>query len=288
MTPRSLVRLENSTTGRFISGGVRALDLVAPRLAQRLALDLFLTPQRNRQTPFIVGHRFAIREGAHDLNVWDWGNGPTVLLVHGWNGNAAQLSGFVPPLVRAGYYVAAPDLPGHGSSGGERTNLRDLADAIARVGRRLGPIDAIVAHSFGAAATVVALSEGLDARRVVLIAPPVDLHRYARGFASAVGLSRRSADAMIDLLARKVGSPRLFDIQALAGGLQKGRAVVVHDPADREVPFAEGAALAVTWPGTTLVPLAGVGHSRALRDPTVIARAVSAIADAHAPAALSA
>ena len=118
MTPRSLVQLEKSTTGRFISSGMRALDLIAPRLAQRLALDLFLTPQRKRETPFIVGHRFAIREDAHDLNVWDWGNGPTVLLVHGWNGNAAQFSGFVPPLVRSGYYVAAPDLPAHGSSGG--------------------------------------------------------------------------------------------------------------------------------------------------------------------------
>ena len=58
--------------------------------------------------------------------------------------------------------------------------------------------------------------------------------------------------------------------------------------ASTEVPFAEGAALAVAWPGAALVPLAGVGHSRALRDPAVIARAVSAIVDGHAPVALSA
>jgi len=288
MTPRSLVRLEKSTTGRVISAGVRALDLIAPKTAQRLALDLFLTPQRNRQTPFIVGHRFAVREDGLDLNVWDWGNGPTVLFVHGWNGNAAQFSGFVPPLVRAGYYVAAPDLPAHGSSGGTRTNLRELADAVARLGRRVGPIDAIVAHSFGAAATVIALAEGLEARRVVLIAPPVDLDRYVRGFAGAVGLSRRSTDGMVELPARRVGGRRLFDIQALAGGLQKGRAVVLHDPADREVPFPEGAALAFAWPGTTLVPVEGAGHSRALRDPIVIAHAVSAITGDTAPVALSA
>jgi len=37
--------------------------------------------------------------------------GPTVLLLHGWSGAAAQWSRFIDPLVRAGFNAVALDLP---------------------------------------------------------------------------------------------------------------------------------------------------------------------------------
>src|SRR5256885_3390874 len=215
MTPRSLAQLNKSTTGRIVSAGMRLLDSVAPASAQRLAFDWFGTPIRRDDPPFILGHRFRIVGDGPELAVWDWGDGPTVLLVHGWNGNGAQLAGFVPPLLRAGYYVAAPDLPAHGASAGTHTNVRAMADALLRLGRRVGPVHAVIAHSLGAAASVIALAEGLGASRAVLIAPPADLPRYARQFGHAVGLSSRST---FDLLARldlALGGPQAVDLLRL-------------------------------------------------------------------------
>lgn len=287
MTPRSLLQLKKSTTGRILSTAVRALDAVAPAAAQRLALDLFLKPRRIPGS--MIGHRFRLAGDGRDLAVWDWGDGPTVLLVHGWNGNAAQLSGFVAPLLRAGFYVAAPDLPAHGISGGARTNVRALADAILHLGRRVGPVHAVIAHSFGATATVLALAQGLGARRAVLIAPPVDLPRYPRGFGAAFGLSPRSADAMAGGLDALLGGREAYDILRAARAVDRGtRVAVLHDPDDREVPFAEGRALAAGWPGAQFVPLPRAGHSRALRDPEVIARAVSLVTGPENALALSA
>jgi pimeloyl-ACP methyl ester carboxylesterase len=287
MTPRSLLRFEKSTTGRILSAAVRTLDAVAPAAAQRLALDLFLKPRRAPGS--MIGHRFRMTEAGHDLAVWDWGDGPTVLLVHGWNGNAAQLSGFVAPLLRAGCYVAAPDLPAHGVSGGARTNVRDMADAILRLGRRVGPVHAVIAHSFGATAAVLALAQGLGARRAVLIAPPVDLLRYPRGFGAALGLSPRSAEAMAARLDALLGGRESYDVlRAASAAAARTRLGVLHDPDDREVPFAEGRALAAAWPGARLVPLPGAGHSRALRDPEVVARAVSLVTGPENALALSA
>lgn len=287
MTPRSLLQLEKSTTGRALSAAVRTLDVVSPRAAQRLALDLFLKPRRLPGS--MIGHRFRLAAGGRDLAVWDWGDGPTVLLVHGWNGNAAQLSGFVAPLLRAGSYVAAADLPAHGASDGTRTHVRDLADAILHLGRRLGPVHAVIAHSFGATATVLALAQGLDARRAVLIAPPVDLPRYPRGFGAALGLSPRSAEAMAGRLDALLGGREAYDVLRAASAVAGGtRLAVLHDPDDREVPFAEGRALAAAWPGAQFLPLPRTGHSRALRDPEVIARAVSLVTGPENALALSA
>src|SRR5512140_1110367 len=287
MTPRSLLQLEKSTTGRLVSAAVRTLDAVAPSAAQRLALDLFLKPRRIPGS--MIGHRFRVAGGGRDLAVWDWGDGPTVLLIHGWNGNAAQLSGFVAPLLRAGCYVAAPDLPAHGISGGTRTNVRDLADAILHLGRRLGPVHAVIAHSFGAPATVLALAQGLGARRAVLIAPPVDLPRYPRGFGAALGLLPRSAEAMAGRLDALLGGREAYDILGAARAADRStRVAVLHDPDDREVPFAEGRALVAAWPGAQFLPLPRTGHSRALRDPEVIARAVSLVTGPENALALSA
>src|SRR2546426_7589813 len=160
MTPRSLEQLNKSTTGRIVNAGMRLLDSVAPAAAQRLAFDWFGRPRRRVGRPAIGAHRFRLTGDGPELAVWDWGDGPTVLLVHGWNGNAAQLSGLVPPLLRAGYYVATPDLPAHGASAGTHTNVRAMADALLRLGRRVGPVHAVIAHSLGAAASVIALAEG--------------------------------------------------------------------------------------------------------------------------------
>jgi pimeloyl-ACP methyl ester carboxylesterase len=287
MTPRSLARLEKSTTGRIVQMGMRALDALAPETAQRLAFDWFGRPERRPEKPYILGHRFNLVADGPEIALWDWGDGPTVLLVHGWNGNAAQLSGFVPPLLRAGYYVAAPDLPAHGLSAGRRTNVRDMADALLRVGRRVGPVHAVIAHSLGAAATIMALAEGLGAERVVLIAPPADLPQYATLFGRTVGLSTRSTAGMLALIDRALGGRHSFDLLSLARR-QTASMLALHDPEDREVPFTDSKALALAWPGARLGALKGAGHTRALRHPDVISRAVGFVADATQPVALSA
>ena len=50
--------------------------------------------------------------------------------------------------------------------------------------------------------------------------------------------------------------------------------LVIHDRADKEVPCAEGEALAAAWPNGSLVTTVGLGHRRILHDQAVIAHAV--------------
>lgn len=47
--------------------------------------------------------------------------------------------------------------------------------------------------------------------------------------------------------------------------------LVVHDPADPEVPYAAAQALVAGWPGATLRPAPGLGHrERLLTDRAVV------------------
>jgi pimeloyl-ACP methyl ester carboxylesterase len=145
----------------------------------------------------------------------------------------------------------------------------------------------VIAHSLGAAAAVIALAEGLGAERAVLIAPPADLPRYAWHFGRILGLSPRSSAGLLARLDAALGGRDAFDMVRLAG-LQTARMLLLHDPEDREVPFSDADALARAWPGARVQPVRGAGHTRALRDPEVISRAVSFIGDPRQPVALSA
>ncbi len=71
---------------------------------------------------------------------YSWGDGPTVLLVHGWSGNAGQMAEFVAPLTRAGFRAVAIDLPAHGASGGGLSSVVHFARAIWAAAEHFGPV----------------------------------------------------------------------------------------------------------------------------------------------------
>jgi pimeloyl-ACP methyl ester carboxylesterase len=275
-------RPRNSTNGRLvIRAGLRVLSVVAPPLAERLALEIFYRPQRRRQAPDVPaleGHSWRVRTRAGWLAAWDYGTGPTVLLVHGWSGAAGQWSHFIGPLVRAGYNAVALDLPAHGSSEGVRTNLQECVHAILDTAARVRPIHAVVAHSFGAAATTLALGQGLAAQRAVLLAAPArDVPGYVHSFARHVGLPPARERALVARMQRRFGDLAQFDALRVAATLDVP-ALLFHDVDDSAIPFAEGQALSRAWPGARLTSLHGRGHNRPLKDPDVVREALAFIA----------
>jgi pimeloyl-ACP methyl ester carboxylesterase len=58
----------------------------------------------------------------------------------------------------------------------------------------------------------------------------------------------------------------------------RARALVVHDPVDRETPFEHARSLVQAWPGAELLCVAGLGHRRLLRDPEVVRAVVAHVA----------
>ncbi len=250
-------------------------DTAARWLERRMA-----TPDRpfvlvEADPVFAAGRVRRIPYGDGWLAAREWGAGPTVLLLHGWSGYAAQLKGFVDPLVTAGYRVVAFDAPAHGESDGKTTNLVDYAAAILAVAGAVGPVHGLVAHSFAAPAAAMAADAGLEVPRMVLIAPPRRIDRYARGLRQSIGLP-----APIDRRVRARSERRLgrswddLDLGHLIAR-SPARVLVIHDGDDRHVPWRDGQAIAAAAPHGRLKTTAGLGHRRILDDPQVIADAVA-------------
>ena len=280
---RTNVRSKRSLQGVMLRAGVGTAGTLFPGFSARVAARLFLRTRRRRSsereravlssaTRFTVGSMVA----------WSWGQGPVVLLVHGWNGRGSQLGSFVEPLVSRGYRVVTFDALGHGESPGREMSLPWLADAIVEVSRSVGGVFAVIAHSLGAASTTLALSEGLAAERVVLIAPPAEPRRFLSVFAEAIGLPEVAEDRAVAHIERRIGR-RMSSVRApvLARGLS-APLLVVHDAEDSIVPWESGRRIAAAWCGARLVTTRGLGHFRILRDGSVVEASV-AFVDASAP-----
>lgn len=275
-----LLSSQNSTNVRLMKTAVGALEALAPGWVEQRAFRAWCRPMKraSRWRSLAASARRFSFDAGEPLAAWEWNvGGPrdTALLVHGWSGNAGQMSRFVEPLVERGYHVVAVDLPAHGESAGDFTTLMGLAEAVVALGRRLFP-QLVIAHSLGATASVLALEQGISPRRVALLAPPAQMGPYLRRFTSHVGLS----DAMGDRLERRIEAVvhrklETFELARLAPALGHVEALFVHDEGDDEVSAASCHEVVARWPGARLVTTRGLGHHGVRRDGAVVAEVMA-------------
>jgi pimeloyl-ACP methyl ester carboxylesterase len=213
--------------------------------------------------------------------VWVWGDGPqTIVLVHGWSGRGLQLGAFVGPLVASGFRVVTYDSPGHGEAHGRTSSMPAFAATLGAIGRRFGPVSAIIAHSLGSTAAIYALANReLSPDRVVAISPSARLNAVRERFGEITGFPPKIIDRMRQAFEDRLG----FDWDA-SEPLQIAPTMpmplmVIHDSKDSFIPHSEGSELADAWPDGRLITTAGLGHHRILRDPTVIDSVLSFISE---------
>ncbi|MEA2559499.1 MAG: hypothetical protein QOH06_1003 [Acidobacteriota bacterium] len=278
---------QKSTIGRTLAlrglrAGFATASALSPELAAAGAVRLFLSTRRHpvsaREQAYLRdAERVELAGDPGPLAAWLWGKegAPMVALLHGWEGRGSQLGAFMAPLVAAGFRVVAVDAPGHGDSPGRSSSLVAIAGALRRIGERYGPLAGVIAHSAGTVGAVHSISQGLAVDRLVCVAPGVDLEGYVLEFARIFGLSADAGHALKLRIERHVGvTMRELDPRRAAADMRIPL-LVIHDRMDRETPFADGEALARSWPGARLIATQGLGHTRILWDEKVVSAATA-------------
>jgi pimeloyl-ACP methyl ester carboxylesterase len=286
--------LHNSTNVRApiaaVRAAIHAIAPASPEMAARLATEVFVRPRRfrtpARERDALASARFArVPFGDAYLPTWTWGDDalPAVLLVHGWEGRGSQLVSFVAPIRTRGFRVVAFDGPGHGRAPGVHSSAVHIALAVERLGNVIGrdALAGIVAHSVGGAATALAIhaSHGAVApKRVVLVAPPANAERFFDGFCRELALGGVLREAVAKRVEREIGvTLSSVDVRACSASLHAPM-LLLHDEADREIPFEDARTFVSSWPGSKLVVTSGLGHRAILRDPDVVAATAAFLA----------
>jgi pimeloyl-ACP methyl ester carboxylesterase len=262
----------------------RTVGTVAPGVAARWAETIFCRPPRNEpraiEEDFLAtGTPEIVQSENQDLAVWVWGQGPAVILAHGWGSRAGRFSSLARALADNGFKVVLFDAPAHGASKGNQASLPQFASALRAVADAVGPAYGLVGHSLGGAAVSLAMGNGLTADRAVLLAPPADVVLFSHAFAEHLRIPLRAHDAMRrNLESRLQIRWEELHIPTLARRMTVP-ALIVHDRGDPDVPYAHGEEIARAWPRAELMTTSGLGHRSVVRDPEVIGRTLSFLRD---------
>jgi pimeloyl-ACP methyl ester carboxylesterase len=267
---------------------------LSPRLAARLALELFLRPPRRRMdaedAPVVArATRRSLALGRGRIHALEWSPEPdsaaplpAVLLLHGWGSHAARFGSFVEPMLAAGWRVIALDAPAHGESTGRRSDLGQFRDALGATLDELAPVRAIVAHSLGAAAAVWLLADEphRDVRSLVVVGMPRDVGYMMESFMLVIDLREDVRELVRRRFVARFGTaPEGFSAHALAARLRVPT-MVVHDEDDDVAPLEHATRFAGDLGRGRLSITRGLNHSGPLRDATTIANIV-AFVDEH-------
>lgn len=282
---------EKSALARLLRWGLWITGKVSGRLTMHVAARLFITP---------LPHKWTQRPKAWDdswkreswpfekasLSIYsgelpeveyseaNMARRPSVLLVHGWGGHAAQMLPLATALREQGMHVVIVEMPAHGHSKGSKSTLPQFARALSFTAIKLASegrqLRTLVAHSLAASASAYAVSRGLVTERLVLIAPPASPHAFTRLFATFFNIDEPTRHMMQDHIEVNEGV-RMADFEPPSVGPGMNLPVLIaHDSADSVNSLIDGQAFHKVIAGAQLYQTNGLGHRRILKDKLTI------------------
>jgi len=279
------------------------LSRSAPALAGDLAYLRFCTPklsERRATNHHVLTNRarFHLRQAE-----WSWIDTPVgpirsfifapggkpargdVLIVHGWTSEASFMAVIAEQVRRAGFRAHAIDCPAHGLSPGERTSLIGCAHSVSAALNSLEQPRAIIAHSMGCLAALMAL-EGrppmqrqVQTEKLVFIASPERFQTITQEHGDHLGLTpaaQRVFERHLERIAhRDIAS---FRASALLASLNLPT-LLLHGADDHEVQPNCSRQIDAANTSASMQILDGLDHRRVLYAPPVIRAAIKFLAD---------
>ena len=269
----------------WIRFGVWLSQQLSTSLATRVALHLFFRPQRfKRPVREQDMHEHALQTSCYVpeidkvIQVFRFaGKGPKVLLLHGWSGRGTQLFAFADELRKSNAEVVTFDMPAHGQSLGNKTNIVELVACIKEVHAKYGPFDHAIAHSMGSMALLRALRDGISMKSVAIIGSGDKIRNVFYRFSEQLQFSDKVNERMIQTVEKQFG----MNLESYSSSMSlehlKMPLLIVHDKDDRETPFAYSKDLHEIANNSELLLTSGLGHHRILRDSKTVQHIVQFI-----------
>jgi pimeloyl-ACP methyl ester carboxylesterase len=211
-----------------------------------------------------AAHQKILPVGIMNIQTYHWpGNGPKVLLAHGWNSHSGRWEELASQLIAADYDVYALDAPAHGASFGGSFAVIHYGEVLAKLAETLEP-HIIIGHSAGGMATAYYLRhfpEIHHPEKLVLLSTPAELNHFMESFRKAIGIKKAVIDAMEKAFTQRFG--KSFDYFSIADFVQNLRipGLIIHDEKDDIAPVQGAYQLAKNWAASELIITQGLGHS---------------------------
>jgi pimeloyl-ACP methyl ester carboxylesterase len=248
---------------------INLLNFFKPDKAKKIAYKLFSEPRIGRIDKNAIPKtlRNAIHETIqhkeHLLQTYIWkGNDNIILLVHGWESNAARWKKILPYLKKTGSTIVAIDAPAHGLSSGKEFNVPKYAEFINAAVLKYQP-KTIIGHSIGGAASAFYLYkyQNPDIEKIVLLGAPSEMKIIVENYVNMLSLNKKIG-AFLKNVSEVKFDIKIDDFAAhLFAEKFSQKAFIAHDIHDKVVVVGEGRKFAKTWKNAVYIETEGLGHS---------------------------
>lgn len=221
-------------------------------------------------------HSFYLEFNHNKIKVFEWGAGPVILLVHGWEGRALQLDAFITALLSNGFKVVAFDQKGHGESSSQFSSYPEIVRSTGLVAAHYAnELQGVVGHSIGAN-SMFKVSENFDRKlKIAAVAPVENFLGVLENMSMKLGIYEKLFEQVIRHIEAESGL-LLADLNVLDyEKISRHDVLLVHDKFDRVNNISASHAIHKNLPGSSLMQTEKLGHSRLLGNQEVVDRVVA-------------
>lgn len=253
---------------KIIGNYYNLLSYLSKDYAANKALKLFTTPRKGRikekQADFLgTAFKEELTYNKLPIMTYRWlGNKDTILLVHGWESNAARWKKLIKKLHTSGYNVVALDGPAHGRSGGNQFNAILYAEFIAVVAKRFNP-NIVIGHSVGGMSTVFFQQKYQfnTIEKLVLLGSPSEFADVIARYTSMLGYNQRITKRIYSIVIERYGkSANEFSTSKSITELSQ-KSLIIHDQEDKIIPYSDAVRIHEYAKQAQLITTTGFGHS---------------------------
>ncbi len=291
------VRFVKDVKTFIISKFFLILWTIAKTIVKQIVRFLFFKPQKYKLSPQEIqmlktAEVFQFNSGDDILTGYKWGQGPSILFVHGWAGRGIQFHSHFQSLIDAGYSIITFDQAGHGRSAGGDSNYFKFSNAVFDLLNQHNgnEITAIVAHSLGASAIINYFwrVQKLKTKvthtnkiKLVFIAPALSLIETLNHAFLSYGVPLRILKSLLSDIENKTG--HIFQDENPKDLIQTMNSdiLILHDTKDRAVSDEESWKASLLQNNIRLISTQGLGHIRILRDEEMIKEINSYIVESN-------
>jgi pimeloyl-ACP methyl ester carboxylesterase len=254
---------------KFIGLYINLLSYVMPDKALGIAYQFFSEPREGKLTsnnlPNILKEATTEIVQLNDqyFQTYTWqGNATKILLIHGWESNAARWEKLMVFLKKSGSTIIAIDAPAHGMSGGKEFSVPAYGAFINAICELHHP-KFIIGHSLGgiSAAYYQHHYNSKHVEKMVLLGAPSDFKIILRNYISTLGLNLKVHNLLQSYIKQRFEIViEDFSAQQFLKNTQI-QGFIAHDRLDTVVHFEEAQKLAASWKTAQFVETKGLGHS---------------------------
>jgi len=244
-------------------------SIVAPKWSGDKALDLFCTPRKGsikeREHKFLTSsdrqNSFQTKFGKVQYYIWNSEGEKTILLLHGWESNAARWRSLIKSLSDSNYRIIALDAPGHGASSNKAFDMLQYIEAINFVVKEF-KVDTMIGHSVGGASICFYFSRFQHPTfdQIILLGSPTELSHMVNGFYNILDFPSRlkrifefSFENKFGLKVSDISTPKMVkDVEIPT--------LIIHDKKDEVIPVEHAKVYSQLFINSTTFITDGYGH----------------------------